>query len=67
MGIKIQPKHSRFVWPLPHIAPAVIFCETFPAYCFPKRVLCPSTREENKIVESDVFQAIPKNYMETNV
>ena len=31
LWIKIQLKRSRFVWPSPHIAPAVIFCETFPA------------------------------------
>ena len=31
LWIKIQLKRSRFVWPLPHIAPAVISCETFPA------------------------------------
>ena len=31
LWIKTQLKRSRFVWPLPHIAPAVISCETFPA------------------------------------
>ena len=31
LWIKIQLKRSRFVWPSPHIVPAVIFCETFPA------------------------------------
>ena len=29
--MEIQLKRSRFVWPLPHIAPAVISYETFPA------------------------------------
>ena len=42
-------------------------------YWFPKRVLShgrflrPSVREEKKMFESNVSQAIPKNYMERNV
>ena len=65
----MQLKHSRFVWLLAHIAPAVISDETFPALLVSEEssgsLKVPSAlgREEKKKFEWDVFQAIPKNYM----
>ena len=71
----MQLKRSRFVWPLPHIAPAVISCETFPALLVSEEssesLKVPSvrfgSRGKKKMFESDDFQAIPKNYMERKV
>ena len=70
----MQLKRSCFLWPLPHIAPAVISCETFPALLVSEEnseslivplALC--SRGKKKMFEADVFPAIPKNYMERKV
>ena len=66
---KNKLKRSCFVWLLPHIAPAVISGETFPALLVSEEssgsLKVPSAlgSRGKKKFESDVFQAIPKNYM----